>query len=101
MKLTFASLGDFSVECSFNLNGETAPVEWKITAPGLPKRGGPSYNEYYYDNLNSNNIYFDWYAVDIEKNLGSPARVVCMSKGHGFGFNQVEAQIPRGAQDLV
>ena len=102
MKLTFSTPGDFDVECRFNLNGKTAPVEWKVTAPGLPKSNSGYYDEAFYANWTSNKMYFDWSAVkNAFKRSDSAARVVCMSKGHGFGWNQVETQVRRGAQDLV
>ena len=91
----------FHITCSFNSNGRTLPantIEWKISAPGLDPTG--PYSADYYANLSDDGkLYFDWGAAR-ESDERTAARVVCISKGQGFGWNQVEGKIYRGGREL-
>ena len=73
-------------------------MEWQLSAPGLPRRG--PYSADYYANLSDDGrLYLDWGAAK-GSDSRTAARVVCISKGQGFGWNQVEGKVYRGGRDL-
>ena len=66
------------------VNADT--IEWQVSGAGM--------REHPYVDADKSNIDFDW---GKGSNSHSWTRVVCMSKGQGHGWNQVETHLRRGA----
>ena len=69
--------------------------EWQLKADGLSDYWHDYYTEGHEDLKAKGTLYFDWGA-----STGNHVTVICISKGQGNGWNQVEGKIYRGGQEI-
>ena len=96
LKIEYSDGGDAYFGCSMP-SVDPITLEWQLKADGLSARQQRYYttDDHWKDLKANGTLYFDWGATE-----EGQVTVICISKGQGNGWNQVEGKNLRGGQEI-